>query len=370
MYVRRAADAASAARRRPMRMNGAVWLQSWTSSSSTGSTSSTCWIQLLTASRSGTRPPASMARWAAIRSGEAEPAVSASVVSAWGVGVQCGAAGAELGAGGGGAAGAVDADRRQRPFRQRGRLGPREQGVGGGGAAHGLGGVVDEDVERALGGDVVGERDDLGGVAQVDADDAQAVQPVGAVGHGGEAAGGVAREARRDRRVRAVAQQPQRDVHADLGAAAGEQRAAAVEVRAGVAAGVVAGRAGRTELVVEGVDLDVALLADVARAGLDERAGAAAVGLRCEREAGGLVVDAAVGAGGGGGGDRGVAGEDGRAALGAAAQLDGLEEPGGGVPDGDRVGVLGGEVVELRDRAQAGLEVGGVDARPGTWGRV
>ena len=70
-------------------MNGAVWLQSWTSSSSTGSTSSTNWLQLLCGCRSGTRPPASIAVPAAIRSGEAEPAVSASAVSACGVGAQC-----------------------------------------------------------------------------------------------------------------------------------------------------------------------------------------------------------------------------------------------------------------------------------------
>ena len=70
-------------------MNGAVMLQSWTSSISTGSTSFTRWIQLLTGCRSGTRPPASMARFSAIRSNDADPAVSASEVSAAGVGVQC-----------------------------------------------------------------------------------------------------------------------------------------------------------------------------------------------------------------------------------------------------------------------------------------
>ena len=70
-------------------MKGAVWLQSWTSSSSTASTSSTTWLQLLCGCRSGTRPPASIAVPVAIRSGEAEPAASASAVSASGVGVQC-----------------------------------------------------------------------------------------------------------------------------------------------------------------------------------------------------------------------------------------------------------------------------------------
>ena len=69
-------------------MNGAVWLQSWTSSSSTGSTSFTNWLQLLCGCRSGTSPPASIAVPAAIRSGDAEPAVWASSLSICGVGAQ------------------------------------------------------------------------------------------------------------------------------------------------------------------------------------------------------------------------------------------------------------------------------------------
>ena len=123
-------------------------------------------------------------------------------------------------------------------------------------------------------GDRVGQRDDLRRVAQVDADDPQPVQPLGAVVHRREAPCGVAREARRDRRLGAVAQQPQRDVHADLRAAAGEQRATAAEVGAGVAALVMTRRAVGTELVVERVDDLVALLADVAGTRLDQRAGA------------------------------------------------------------------------------------------------
>ena len=139
-------------------------------------------------------------------------------------------------------------------FRRRGALRLDERGVGAGGSAHRLGGVVDQDVQRALRGDGVGERDHLGGVAQVDADDAQPVQPVGAVGHRGEAAHGVVREAGGDGGVGAVAEQSQRDVHADLGAATGEQRAPAGEVGAGVALGVAEGGALRAELVVERVD--------------------------------------------------------------------------------------------------------------------
>ena len=163
-------------------------------------------------------------------------------------------------------------DLRQRAAGQRHLRGRGEVRVGLGRAAHGLGGVVDEDVQRALGGDVVGERDDLARVAHVDADDPQAIEPLGAVVHRGEAPHRVVGEARRDRRVRAVAQQPQGDVHPDLGAAAGEQRAASGQVGARAAPLVVARRAGRTELVVERVDLDVAPLADVAAAGAQERA--------------------------------------------------------------------------------------------------
>ena len=69
-------------------MNGAVVLHSCTSSSSRASTSSTLWLQLLDAARSGTRPPASMARSAAMRSGDADPAARASAVTACGVGDQ------------------------------------------------------------------------------------------------------------------------------------------------------------------------------------------------------------------------------------------------------------------------------------------
>ena len=146
---------------------------------------------------------------------------------------------------------------------------------GAGRPAHGLRRVVDQDVERAGRDHRVGQRVDLGRVAQVDADDAQPVQPVGAVVHGGEPAHRVVREPGGDRRVRAVAQQAQRDVHADLRPSAGEQRPAAGEVGAGVAPLVALLRAGRAELVIERVDVLVEVLADVAVAGPDQRAGAA-----------------------------------------------------------------------------------------------
>ena len=157
-------------------------------------------------------------------------------------------------------------------FRWRGALGLDERGVRAGRASHRLGRVVDQDVQRALRGDRVRQRDDLGRVPQVDADHLEPVQPVGAVGHRGEATHGVVGEAGGDRGVRAVAQQPQRDVHADLGAAAGEQGRAAAEVGAGVALGPVEGGAVGAELVVERIDLGVVVLAHVAGPRADQGA--------------------------------------------------------------------------------------------------
>ena len=169
-------------------MNGAVELQSWTSSSSIGSTSSTFCIQLLACVTSGTRPPASIATPVPLRAGSAERAVSASSASARGV--EVGVLGERRGQQRGvGAAGLAERDDLGLAAgRQRRALAVDEVRVGARGAAHGLGGVVDQDVERALLGDRVGERDDLAGVAQVDADDAQAVDPVRAVLHPAEAA--------------------------------------------------------------------------------------------------------------------------------------------------------------------------------------
>src|SRR5690606_7396958 len=61
--------------------------------------------------------------------------------------------------------------------RQGSELGIDELLVGPAGAPYGLCRVVDEDVERALLSNRVGERDDLGGVAEIDADDAEATDP-------------------------------------------------------------------------------------------------------------------------------------------------------------------------------------------------
>ena len=80
-YLRRAAAASIAGRSRLTRMNGAVWLQSWTSSSSRASTSPTVATQLFVACVSGTSPPASIAVPATRRVSEAASAVSARVAT-------------------------------------------------------------------------------------------------------------------------------------------------------------------------------------------------------------------------------------------------------------------------------------------------
>jgi len=117
------------------------------------------------------------------------------------------------------------------------RIGPRRP-------AYGLRRVVDQDVQWSLCGNGICERDDLGRIPKVDPYDAQPVDPVGAVIHRGESADRVGREACGDRRVRTVAQEPQRDVHPDLGAAAGEQSTPARQVGARVAFAAVEGGTG------------------------------------------------------------------------------------------------------------------------------
>ena len=171
-------------------------------------------------------------------------------------------------------------------------LGVDQSAVGTGGASDGLRGVVDEDVEWPLYGNGIRECNNLGGVAEVDADDAQTVYPVVAVFHRLESADRVVGESCRDGQVRTVTQQAQRDVHADLRAAAGQKCASAGEIGARITFAAAGGSAIGAQLVVEGVDCGVALLADVARPRLDECAGGGAGGVRLDRNACGLVVDA------------------------------------------------------------------------------
>ena len=154
-------------------------------------------------------------------------------------------------------------------------FGVGERTVRAGGAPDRLCGVVDEDVERSLRRNRIRQRCHLCGIAEVDTDDAQAVQPLVGVRLPGESPGGVLGEPGGDGEVGTVAEQHQRDVHADLCPATGEKRAAAAQVGVLVAFVAVGGRASWAELMVERVDPGVVLLADVARLGADERSGGA-----------------------------------------------------------------------------------------------
>ena len=109
-------------------------------------------------------------------------------------------------------------------------------------------------------------------VAEVEAEDLESVAPLVEVGLLGVARGGVAGEARRHDQLRARAKQLDPGLVADLDAAAGEQRDAAGEVGGLGALGEVEVPAGRTELVVEGMELGVVLLADVAVLRLEQLA--------------------------------------------------------------------------------------------------
>ena len=213
-----------------MRMNGAVWLHSWTSSSSTASTSLDHLAPAVVRMQVGCEA-------ARVDRGAGGDALGRSRAGGERQGGQRPRRGGPVSAGASAAAWPRAPERddiRERAARQRRLRGRGQVRVGLGRPPHGLRRVVDQDVERALGGDLVGEGDHLSGIAQVEADDAQAIDPVRAVVHRGEAPDRVVREARRDRRVGAVAKQPQRDVHPDLGPAAGEQRAPSAQIGARV----------------------------------------------------------------------------------------------------------------------------------------
>ena len=196
---------------------------------------------------SGTRPPASIALPSATRSGDAEPAVSARSVSICGVGAQCDAGSPAV-------MGASD-----RPLNPGGAKllscgsGPACSGAASaaiscayacGGAAHRLRGVVDQDVKRPSAADRVGQRDHLRGsrrsIPTIRSRCSHSALSGIAVKRRDASLG----EAGGDGGVGAVAQQPQRDVHADLGPAAGEQRPPAGQVGPGVPARPVPRRAG------------------------------------------------------------------------------------------------------------------------------
>ena len=227
--------------------------------------------------------------------------------------------------------------------------------------AHRLGGVVDQDVQRPGGGDIIGERDDLGGIAKVDPHDLEPVDPLWAVGQLGEPADGVAGEAGRHRQVRAIAQQHQGDVHADLGATPGEQRAASGEVGVLVALGVRHGRTVRTEPVVERVHQGVVGMADVAPPRRAQLAGIRALGGGHQGDAARLVIDAHRRPRGGAGEHCGVGLLLREAGLRATGLADLAVHAPGRLLDQVDVGVARGQGGELVQDPQGGREVDRVD---------
>ena len=119
---------------------------------------------------------------------------------------------------------------------------------------------------------MLAERLDARRVAQVEAEDLEPVAPLLEVGLGGVAGRGVAREARRHDQLRAGAEQLDPGLVADLHPAAGEERHPVPSGRPSPTACVVEVPARGAELVVERMDADVVLLADVAVLRLDDLA--------------------------------------------------------------------------------------------------
>ena len=133
------------------------------------------------------------------------------------------------------------------------------------GPPDGLAGVVDDEVEALAGRvEVVAERLDARRVPQVEPEDLEPVAPDVEVLLARIPRRGVPREARRDDQLRARPQQLDPGLVADLHAPAGEQRDPAAQVGGLGALAEVELGARRAHLVVERVDLDVELLADVA----------------------------------------------------------------------------------------------------------
>ena len=251
-------------------------------------------------------------------------------------------------------------ERRQRSIGERREFGIHQRLVRARGAPHGLRRIVDEDVERAARGDVFGQSQDLRRVAQVDPDDLEPVQPVGGVRKAREPADGVAGKTRRDRGVGTVAEQAQRDVHADLRAAPGEQRPLAGEVGARFALAVAHRRAVRAELVVERVDQRVRLLADITGAGLQQGAGRRRGRGRRDRDTPGLIVDAIGSPRGGRGDHRAVGLGNERAGFTASRDFYGLEHLPRRLSDGNEIRVLVVDGIQLGEHAQGCFEVGGI----------
>ena len=114
------------------------------------------------------------------------------------------------------------------------------------------------------------ERLDARRVPEIEPEDLEPVAPLLEIRLGRVARRRIAREARRHDQLRARAEELDPSLVADLHPAAGQQRHPAAQVCCLRALAEVEGRARRTELVVEGVDVLVALLADVAVLRLDD----------------------------------------------------------------------------------------------------
>src|SRR4051794_12565213 len=138
-------------------------------------------------------------------------------------------------------------------------------------ASHRLAGVVDDEVEPvACVTEMPAEGLDARCVTQVEPEDLQPVAPFVEVGFRRVAGRAVAREASRHDQVRACAQQLDACLVPDLDASAGEERNAPAQICRLRTLAEVEVAASRTELVVEAVNGDVQLLADVAVLGLDD----------------------------------------------------------------------------------------------------
>ncbi len=150
--------------------------------------------------------------------------------------------------------------------------------VEGGRPSHRLTGVVDDEVEAlARLTEVMAEGLHARRVAKVEAEDLEPVAPLLEVGLLRVPHRRVAREARRHDQLRTGAEELDARLVADLDASAGQQRDASREVGGLGALAEVERRALGAELIVERVDLDVALLADVAVLRLDDLAEAGIV---------------------------------------------------------------------------------------------
>src|SRR5688572_32370275 len=148
---------------------------------------------------------------------------------------------------------------------QRGGLARHHVGVEAGRTPHGLTRVVDDEVETgARREELAAEGLDAGRMAQVEAEDLEAMTPFSKVRLAGVTRRRIPREARGHDQVCTAAQQLESRLVADLHAPAGEQRDAATEIGQLGALAKVQLRARRTQLIVEVMDQRVLLLADVA----------------------------------------------------------------------------------------------------------